>query len=192
METPSAGLRFLVWLTVTMKVMVLHYRLFKRGIFFNHAKSRNEGALRMGCFEFCRGHEHNPASKMLTVFATMLLDPDVEGREHLTLLHSKFGSVSDEWPLDVLACLHISLVMAFTRAWRLLIFFFDCYPWALVPCFDPGLSPREREVHMRKFLAIPKGSPLLDPGCSRRFREQVDSVEDMMEPTRFEFMHDTL
>ena len=181
-------MRFLVWLTVTKLVMVLHYRLFKRGSFFSHSKDKHEEKSRVGCFEFCRGPADSPASKMLTGFAAMLLDPDVEGRQYLTLLHSQFGPDSDEWPLELLTCLHITLVLAFTRAWRLLVYFFRHYPWPLAPCFDPGLSQEQREEHMNKFLAVPKGSPLLDPGCGRKLREAVDSVQDLLEPTLFEFM----
>ena len=123
-EAPAAGLKFLVWLIITSQVMVLHYRLFKRGIFYNHTSTPEREASRVGCFEFCRDISANPAAKLLTGLAAMLLEPDTTGRPYLKLLHSKFGPASSEWPIDVITCLHISAMMAFCRGWRLLFHFF--------------------------------------------------------------------
>ena len=142
----------------------------------------------MGCFEFCRDISANPAAKLLTGLAAMLLEPDTTGRPYLKLLHSKFGPASSEWPIDVITCLHISAIMAFCRGWRLLFHFFRLYPWPLAQCFDPLLSAEARRAHMEKFLSIAKGSKLLDAGCSRKLRELVDSVDDLLEPRLFSFM----
>ena len=76
----DAMMIFLVWITVTQMIMELHFRLFKRGVFYNHMQCRDEARKRFACFEFCRGAESNPAAKALDAIGAMLFDPEGEGR----------------------------------------------------------------------------------------------------------------
>ena len=136
----STSILFLVWLVVVRLIMPLHYKLFKRGMFFSHA---NAGQERFACFEFCGGPNKSPAAKILSALCDMILDPETTGRDHLLVLHLKYGSSVAGWPLALTTSLHISLVLAFCRLWRLLVHFFDQYPWLLAPAFDPDVEPEE-------------------------------------------------
>jgi hypothetical protein len=176
---------YLVWLTVTMVVMVLHYRLFKRGVCFNHMRGGDEDK-RFACFEFCRGPTSNPAAKTLTSLASMIFAPDVSG--DLKLLRTRYGRHASEWPLAVLTALHVSVVVAFARLWRLLFYHFQHYPWLLAPAFDPDVAEEDQRACGRKFLAIDKGSKQLDPGLGRRLREIVDTEEQLFGRDLRDFM----
>ena len=111
---------FLASITVTQMIMELHFRLLKRRVFYNHMQCRDEARKRFACFEFCRGAESNPAAKALDVSGAMLFDPEGEGRTHLKLLHCRYGGETSQWPLAVTGALHMFLLMAFARFWRLL------------------------------------------------------------------------
>ena len=165
--------------------MPLRYKLFKRGMFFSHA---NAGQERFACFEFCGGPNKSPAAKILSALCDMILDPETTGRDHLLVLHLKYGSSVAGWPLALTASLHVSLVLAFCRLWRLLVHFFDQYPWLLAPAFDPDVEPEEKNRCLQAFLALPKGSPQLDPGLARKVRELVEEPEDLREGS----LHDLL
>ena len=123
--------------------MPLHYKLFKRGMFFSHAKAGQE---RFACFEFCGGPNKNPAAKILSALSDMILDPETTGRDNLLVLHLKYGSSVAGWPLALTTSLHVSLVLAFCRLWRLLVYFFDQYPWLLAPAFDPDVEPEKKRT----------------------------------------------
>ena len=56
---------FLVWIAITQLIMTLHYRLFKRGVFWNHMQAKQEADRRFAVFEFRRGPDSNPAAKLL-------------------------------------------------------------------------------------------------------------------------------
>jgi hypothetical protein len=178
----------LIWVTITSLIMVLHWRLFKRGVWFNHMQGQDEAKRRFACFEFCRGPAANPASKVLTAIGMMMFDPDGEGRPHLKLLHSKYGNTTAELPLALLEELHGTLVLSFARLWRLLFYYFLFYPWLLAPALDPTMPEEERWDCLRKFLAIPKGSRKLDPSLGRKLRELVDDLDDLLEPTLHDFL----
>jgi len=181
-ESGPAPMLFLVWITITQLIMVLHSRLFKRGTWYSHLLAGREADMRFACFEFCRGPSHKPAAKLLTALGAMMFDPGGDGRQHLLLLHTRYGSNSDDWPLALTKALHISNVVAFARVWRLLFFYFKLWPWPLARAYDPATSEEEKVDMMLAFLKVPKGSELLDPGLGRKVREIVDSVEDLQEP----------
>ena len=177
----------LVWVVVVKLIMRLHYRLFKRGTWYNRQQSRKEADRRFGCFDFCGGHARNPAALLLTSITNMMLNPENAGASDLNLLFLKYGSFVD-WPLALLVALHTSLVKSFCRIWRLLVWHFDCYPWLLAPGYDPRASSEQREKAFLDFLALPKGSQKLDAGMARKLRELVNSYDDLMEPTLYDFV----
>eukprot|EP00973_Karenia_brevis_P092295 12411703-Karenia_brevis.AAC.1 len=162
---------FLVWLVVVQLIMPLHYRLFKRGTFYNRIQARPQQDQRFACFEFCSGTSKNPAAKLLCTITDMLLDPMTAGREALQLIFWKFGSELTDWPLVLLASLHISLTLSFARVWRLMVWHFKQYPWLLAPGFDPSLPEDKRIECLKKFIALPRGSAKLDPGLGRKLRD---------------------
>jgi hypothetical protein len=84
--------------------------------------------------------------------------------------------------------LHLTVVIAFCRTWRLLFYPFQFYPWLLAPIFDPAVSDHVKQECMRTFLAIPRGSNKLDPGLGRKLRELVKTVDDLMDPTLHDFL----
>ena len=174
---------FLVWVTIAMLVMVLHYRLFKRGTWFSHMQGKREREQRFACFEFCRGAIANPAARLLTSFSEIIFDPDGSGKGHLKLLHGKICRASTDWPLAVSTLLHVSVVLSFARLWRLCVWFFKHYPWRLARMVDPAATPAEQLERMEEFLACPKGSKQLDPGFGRKLRERVDTIEDLQSPS---------
>ena len=160
-------IKFLVWTTVLSNIMVLHYRLFRLGTWFNHFRGEDQRK-RLGCFPFCRGPADNPAAKMITAFGAIILDGDGAGQEFMPLIVSRYGGQSANWPVALLSPLHTSCVLAFCRAWRMLFFPFQFYPWALAPAYDPEATEEEAEAALAKFIALPRGSKKLDPGLARR------------------------
>ncbi len=185
----DAMMIFLVWITVTQMIMELHFRLFKRGVFYNHMQCRDEARKRFACFEFCRGAESNPAAKALDAIGAMLFDAEGKGRKHLKLLHCRYGGKTSQWPLALTGSLQISLLMAFARFWRLLFYVFQQYPWRLAPVYDPDASLELKQQRMDEFLALPVGSRRLDPGLCRRLRAMVSSREELTEDRLARFLH---
>ena len=179
---------FLVWITITQLIMTLHYRPFKRGVFGNHMQVKQEADRRFAVFEFCRGPDSNPAAKLLTAIGQIMFNPDGAGRPHLRLLHARFGRSVVDWPLALLKELHIACVRSFARLWRLLFHHFQQYPWLLVPAFDPDVDEEQRRECAEAFIAIPKGSKRLDPGCGRKLRELVETVDDLFQDPLRKFM----
>ena len=167
----DAMMLFLVWMVVTQVVMVLHYRLFKRGVFYSHMQqSKDEARKRFACFEFCRGADTNPAAKALNAIGSMLFHPDGAGREHLKLIHCRYGGHTSQWPLALVGALQISLLLAFARFWRLLFHEFQFYPWRLASVYDPDAPMALKEERLNEFLNLPVGSKRLDPGLCRKLR----------------------
>ena len=144
-------------------------------------QQQDESQVRMSCFEFCRGPEQNPVATILDALGSIIFDPDNEGRQHLRLLHFRYGSSSCEWPPALLQELHMTCVVAFARLWRLMFVFFLCYPWKLARIFDDMSTPEQVRECLDAFLALPKGSSFLDPGLGRKLREIVNSSADLLD-----------
>ena len=94
-QCPTNSLLFLVWTVCTQLIMPLHYRLFKRGTWYNRMQSRLEADRRFGCFDFCCGPARNPAAKVLTCISNMLLLPEASGRVDLKLVFLN----TDHWQI---------------------------------------------------------------------------------------------
>ena len=173
---------FLVWTVIVQQIMVLHWRLFKRGVWFNTVMDRDADGRareRVGCFEFCRGIQNNPVAAILNALGAMLFDPDGAGEEALRLVHFKHGADSSEWPQALLEELQASAVIAFCLAWRYMFFPFLLYPWPLAVVFDPLSTAEVVDTAIANFLRIPKGSKRLDPGLGRKVRELVNTPEQL-------------
>jgi hypothetical protein len=171
LSTPSSRTSTLCWLIVCRIIMVIHYRLFKRGGFHSHAREQT----RFAVYDFCSGVERSPSALALTDLAAILMDPMGEGRKHVRVLLLKFGAM-DTWPLIVTTRLHVASVLAFCGIWRKLVFAFERYPWLLVPAFDKSRSMAERYRTLREFLAA--GECCLDSGLSQILRALHPDVED--------------
>ena len=144
-------------------------------------QQQDESQVRMSCFEFCRGSDQNPVATILDALGSIIFDPDNEGRQHLRLLHFRYGSSSCEWPPALLQELHMTCVVAFARLWRLMFVFFQRYPWKLARIFDDMSTPEQVRKCLDAFLALPKGSSFLDPGLGRKLREIVNSSADLLD-----------
>ena len=179
---------FLVWTTIVDQLMTLHYRLFNYGTWFNHIEpSPDAEQQRLGIFHFCRKPTANPAAKMITAFAAMLVDADGAGKEFMPLTERKYGSMAS-WPRELSKMLHNALVIAMLRAWRLIWQHFQQWPWLLAPVYDPHSTAEDQSAAIARFLAIPPESPILDAGLGRKLRSLVSTPEDMLEPQLFHFM----
>ena len=173
---------FLVWMTVTQRIMHLHRRLFKRGVWWGHVQDEKK---RLACFEFCRGYSaSNPVAGILDSFGAVIFDPDGLGRPHLKLLHAKHGRDSGQWPLAVSNELHETVLTGFARLWRLTYHHFRKYPWLLVPIVDPDSSEELIASCIDSFLALPQDSPFLDPGLGRPLRAMVGDAAQLAKGTR--------
>ena len=150
----------LIWLCVCSCIMVVHYKLFRHGTWYNHRTTASgQGGTsgrwpRCNIFDFTSDLETNPVCEALAVLASMLLDPEGAGRKHLSLLFYKFGDYS-EWPHRVHEYLEGSLLIAFSVLWRKLYFEFQCYPWLLALAFDVRRSLVDRRATLQKFLDAP-------------------------------------
>ena len=159
----------LIWVAVCSIIMVIHYKLFKRGTWRSHLNDQE----RFGLFDFCSRSERNPAAKALTNLANIIYDPEGAGRSHMLPLLLKFGLVS-RWPKRVLTTLHVCLVVAFCLLWRKLFFVFSAFPWLLVPAVDPRSTAAERKASREHFHGAP--NCCLDKGCGQVVRALVPEV----------------
>ena len=180
-------LLFLVWLVVVQTIMPLHWRLFKRGTFFNHMSHKSDDEQRLACFEFCRGGRRSPSGKLMVTLSSMLMAPETSGRKELELLFLRYGQTVVQWPLALLVALQISGVLVLSRIWRLCVYHFDGMPWAISSIFDPDVPYEDQLAAARKFIAYPKGSKRLDPGFGRKLRDLVEDATDLFEPRLHRF-----
>ena len=132
--------------------MVVHYKLFKHGTWFSHRAASD----RCNIFDFCCRERSNPICEALSTFASMLLDPEGNGKRPLALLYLKFGERFLEWPRHVREYLQGSVCIAFQVLWRKLFHDFQCYPWLLAPAFDVGRSMIARRETIQRFLDAPE------------------------------------
>eukprot|EP00973_Karenia_brevis_P001802 245787-Karenia_brevis.AAC.1 len=77
-----------------------------------------------------------------------------------------------------LGLLHVTLVVAYARLWRLLVHHFRQYAWRLAQACDPASTDEQRQNVIEEFLRIPKESAKREPGLGRRLRGMVDTVQD--------------
>ena len=66
----------------------MHYRLIKHGRFYSHRDNTDD----MSVFDFVGPTHTNPVVDALNSLMTMLLDPMLLGRSHLSLLLLKLGN----------------------------------------------------------------------------------------------------
>ena len=184
-QTDHTILLFLVWLVIVRTIMPLHWRLFKRGIFFNHMTRKPVADQRIGCFEFCRGGTDSPAGKLMATLSSMLLMPETAGRKELDLLFLRYGQTTAQWPLALSVAVQISAVLVLSRIWRLCVHYFQGMPWKMAKIFDPKAPEGGQLAAAREFIAYPKGSKFLDPGFGRKLRELVETADDLFEPRLF-------
>ena len=84
-DNDSPPMIFLVWVTVVQLIMPLHYKLFKRGVFFNQMQQGPDQERRYGCFELCTP-SNNPAAQIISIITVTILEPSAAGSQHLKLL----------------------------------------------------------------------------------------------------------
>ena len=177
----------LVWAIVVGTLMPIHYRLFKRGVFYNHMRAnKKEEQQRFGIFEFCSPSK-NPAVKTLQVLSDIVFDSG-DCATYLKLLNKRYGSDRDAWPQALSVSLHTSVIVVYSRLWRLCVYVFLSYPWLLAPAYDPTSSEDEVNKCLPSFLRIAKGSQQLDAGFSMKIRDNVETIRDLKEPTLYLFI----
>ena len=181
----------LIWLCVCSCIMVVHYKLFRHGTWYNHrtaASGQGSGHWpRCNIFDFTSDLETNPVCEALAALASMLLDPEGAGRRHLNLLFFKFGNSYSEWPQRVREYLEGSLLIAFSVLWRKVYHEFQCYPWLLAPAFDVRRSLIDRRAALQKFLDAQ--TCCLDKGLCLPLRARHGAADDYCEGTA---LHDFL
>ena len=168
----------LIWVCVCSCIMVVHYKLFHHGTWYNHRTT--SGDARCNIFDFTSDMETNPVCEALATLASMLLDPEGAGRKHLKLLFLRFGSYS-EWPQRVHEYLEGSLLIAFSVLLRNLHLDFQCYPWLLALAFDLRRSWIERRATLQTF--VDAHWRCLDKGLCTPLRARHERADDYFEGT---------
>ena len=158
LEKRSSKWVTLVWLAVCTCIMVIHFKLFKHGTWYNHRKN---DPMRASIFDFCGPLAKSPAGIAMNTLATIIFDVEGEGRRPLALLFLYCGS-HDAWPRKVHHVLQVSTIVAMSIIWRKLIHYFKRYPWLLAPAFDRRRSEADRRSTLATFMRATKFD--LDPG----------------------------
>ena len=172
----------LIWLCVCSCIMVVHYKLFKNGTWFSHRSAKD----RCNIFDFCSDTTENPICEALSTLASMLLDPEGTGKRPLALLYLKFGERYLEWPRHVRELLQGCLCIAFQVLWRKLYYYFQCYPWLLVPAFDVGRTMIARRDTIQRFLNA--FECCLDPGLCAPLRAYTANLDDYFGSVLHDFL----
>ena len=136
----------LIWIAVSDPVMVVHYKLFKHGTWYNHRR-----ADRCSIYDFCGSMVSNPVASALSSLAGIVLSPEEQSSGPLAGLFAALGPI-EGWPSFVRSRLHVAALLAFSGIWRKLCFSFKCYPWLLAPAFDVRRSDEERRQTLSRFL----------------------------------------
>ena len=158
LSNPSSCWKTRLWVSLCDPLMTMHYKLFKYGTWYGHRVSD-----RVSVFEFCSDATRNVVVQALDSLARTLFEP--EQQASLTGLFGLLGGDMGGWPAAAKQALHVSALLAFSRLWRKLYRFFQCYPWKLAPGFDVRRDEAERRETVEQFL---RASPCcLDEGFRR-------------------------
>ena len=154
----------MLWVSLCDPMMIVHYKLFKYGTWYGHRVSD-----RVSVFDFCSDATTNVVVQALDSLAGILFEP--EQQASLTGLLGLLGGDMGDWSAAAKQALHVSALLAFSRLWRKLYRFFQCYPWKLAPGFDVRRDEADRRKTVEQFL---RASPCcLDEGFSQVLREHV-------------------
>ena len=182
LEKRSSKWVTLVWLAVCTCIMVIHFKLFKHGTWYNHRKN---DPMRASIFDFCGPLAKSPAGIAMNTLAAIIFDVEGEGRRPLALLFLYFGS-HDAWPRKVHHVLQVSTIVAMSIIWRKLIHYFKRYPWLLAPAFDRRRSEADRRSTLATFMRATKFD--LDPGLGLPLQALVDDIEDYVDSDLGDFL----
>lgn len=177
----------LLWATLTAPVMVVHYKLFKRGTWFTERPEPVEGEASVAAASF------RDAGRQAAVdLSNFLSQTDTVQVPAWTPLVGAYGPVLS-WPQDRLRATRRSILTLLGQLWRKLLEPWNRYPWRLVGLRDQ--TPEQQQEKARLFfaekqccldcfssklrLAMPTPAELLDPKCL----EFLDAVFDRVVPT---------
>eukprot|EP00435_Cladocopium_sp_Y103_P063735 s662_g25.t1 len=164
----------LLWAVLTSPVMVVHYKLFKRGTWFNERPELSEGG------SAAASTFRAAAWDAFLQIGDFLLQQDAVQVPAWIPLVGMYGSVLS-WSQDRLRAVRRCIVTLLGQLWRKLLAPWQKYPWKLVDMMQDHL----REGRARLFFS--ERTCVLD--CfSFKLRSFLESVEKMLEPASLEFL----
>jgi hypothetical protein len=179
-EAADTQWRLFLWLSVSLPVMTIHYRLFKFGTWHSHCRDN-----RCGLFEFCND-DTNPAKRALFILTSMLCDSSGTGAGHWDVLIRQHGQ-SHTWPRELLKEAQNSTILTICSLWRRLVVIWKSYPWLLVRAVDQRLPLETREQVAQEFMDVDECC--LDQQFSRRLRRLVTTPSELLEQDMCSFLH---
>ena len=171
----------LVWVVVLHRVMVVHYRLFKRAGWYNRRST--EAAGHCGLFDFCGANAavRSPAARAIGELAQMLFAAFglADYPDHLRPLARQFGALKD-WPASLLHKFQSATALALSMLWRHFWHTFKSLPWPMVKMVDPLTPVQEREEIARQMFH--SNACCRDRGCAGRVLSWVTTWRELLEP----------
>ena len=164
----------LVWAVLTAPVMVVHYKLFKRGTWFTERPELSEGG------SAAASTFRTAAWDAFLSIGSFLLQQDTVQVPAWIPLVGMYGSVLS-WSQDRLRAVRRCIVTLLGQLWRKLLAPWQKYPWKLVDLMRDHL----REDRARLFFS--ERTCVFD--CfSFKLRCLLESEERLLEPASLEFL----
>ena len=174
MSEPLTRAFLLLWLAICLKVLHLHYLLFRDAKAGLGSDSREQGAVptvgvssKHVVFDLCNPMRSR-ARKVLHELTEMLKAGLQEHLHHWELFYKLFGQA---WPESFMRKARSALLIVVGNVWRRLVVEFEVYPWRLATVVDPAESMARREQCVKEFYEA--NDCCLDSGFSRTLRATV-------------------
>ena len=176
LQDPHSQWLTLLWSVLTAPVMVVHYKLFKRGTWFTE-RPEPVGGGGNDALSF-----QDAAWQACLELTTFLLHTDAVQVPAWLPLVGFYGPISS-WSQDKLRAVRRSILTLLGKLFRKLLEPWRKYPWKLVelPCLSPALR---REKAHQFFL---ENKCCLD-GFSLKLREIMQTEEALLEPKSLDFL----
>ena len=174
MKDPLTLPRLLLWLSVCVTALRLHYVLFrdaKAGLPNGGARENSsptkEDSEKHAVYNLCNPRR-SKARQVLYNMSAMLLCSHEDHRKMWGVLYLLFN---DKWPEEFLRQARSATLVVMGNIWRRLVVEYETFPWCLAPAVDPSEPMHEREKIVDTFYDAKECC--LDPEFSRRLRAKI-------------------
>lgn len=190
MSDPLTLPRLLLWLSVCVTALRLHYVLFrdaKAGLPRGGAKESStptkEDVQKHAVFNLCDPNR-SKARHVLYDMSVMLQAAHEHHRKMWGVLYLFFKD--SRWPEEFLRQARSAVLVVMGNIWRRMVLEFETFPWRLAPAVDPSV-PRDVQVKVvDEFYS--SNECCLDPEFSRRLRSAIPRAS-FFEPHHQSFIY---
>ena len=174
MKDPLTLPRLLLWLSVCVTALRLHYVLFrdaKAGLPSGGAREASsptkENSEKHAVFNLCNPRR-SKARQVLYEMSAMLRASD---QHHCRMWGVLYRLFDDKWPEEFLRQARSATLVVMGNVWRRLVVEYENYPWCLAAAVDPSVPQNERETVAKAFYNAKECC--LDSGFGRPLRAKI-------------------